>query len=215
MKKLLVVLVVLIAVTLMASVAMAGVAGTKHDMRTHTSTALPNGEVCVYCHTPHSSGNNTLLWNRTILTYATYQAYASNTLQGTPSATVGSQTAVCLSCHDGAAAIGAMINPPNYGGYVTGSYIGNINASGQITGAAVLNADFRDDHPVSIDYNVTDTGLQPTATVIAAGLPLYANGLLLNVECGSCHNVHGGAANTPFLRISNASSNLCTTCHIK
>lgn len=36
------------------------------------------------------------------------------------------------------------------------------------------------------------------------------------VECASCHEPHnGGASGTPFLRISNAASALCTTCHNK
>jgi len=33
------------------------------------------------------------------------------------------------------------------------------------------------------------------------------------VQCGSCHNVHNNT-NTPFLRISNVNSALCTTCHL-
>jgi len=37
-----------------------------------------------------------------------------------------------------------------------------------------------------------------------------------SVECASCHEPHnGGASGTPFLRIANAASALCTTCHNK
>lgn len=49
---------------------------------------------------------------------------------------------------------------------------------------------------------------------------LYVRGFSGNnqpsVECASCHEPHnGGASGTPFLRISNAASALCTTCHNK
>jgi len=39
---------------------------------------------------------------------------------------------------------------------------------------------------------------------------------LPSVECATCHEPHnGGASGTPFLRISNAASAVCTTCHSK
>ena len=54
---------------------------------------------------------------------------------------------------------------------------------------------------------------------------LYNRGFLVNgslpagtypsVECASCHDVHGGAAGSTFLRISNDNSAVCLACHIK
>lgn len=39
---------------------------------------------------------------------------------------------------------------------------------------------------------------------------------LPSVECATCHEPHnGGFAGSPFLRVSNAASALCTTCHNK
>lgn len=47
-------------------------------------------------------------------------------------------------------------------------------------------------------------------------LPLYKDaGNNPLVECASCHDPHGGVANTPFLRVSNAASAVCTACHVK
>ena len=34
------------------------------------------------------------------------------------------------------------------------------------------------------------------------------------VQCATCHNVHDNT-NVPFLRVNNAASGLCLTCHIK
>jgi predicted CXXCH cytochrome family protein len=47
--------------------------------------------------------------------------------------------------------------------------------------------------------------------VVAAGLPLFTASTM---QCATCHNVHDNT-NVPFLRINNAASALCTTCHIK
>ncbi|MDH5534775.1 MAG: cytochrome c3 family protein [Betaproteobacteria bacterium] len=38
---------------------------------------------------------------------------------------------------------------------------------------------------------------------------------LPSVECASCHEPHNGTGNATFLRVSNAASALCTTCHSK
>ncbi|MDI6804067.1 MAG: cytochrome c3 family protein [Bacteroidota bacterium] len=35
------------------------------------------------------------------------------------------------------------------------------------------------------------------------------------LECGSCHNPHSVSGVSMFLRVSNANSELCLTCHIK
>lgn len=44
----------------------------------------------------------------------------------------------------------------------------------------------------------------------------FGGPLFPSVECASCHNPHGsGAGLATFLRISNAASALCTTCHNK
>lgn len=48
-------------------------------------------------------------------------------------------------------------------------------------------------------------------------LVLYLDGSNVpNVQCASCHEPHnGGAAGTPFLRFTNAQSQLCLSCHAK
>lgn len=75
------------------------------------------GEVCVYCHTPHSSNTTTMapLWNRT-MREAFYTNYNSTTLDGIIVAP-GVNSLTCLSCHDGTTAVDSVINMPGSGGY--------------------------------------------------------------------------------------------------
>jgi len=35
------------------------------------------------------------------------------------------------------------------------------------------------------------------------------------MQCVSCHNVHGGYADSGRLKMSNEGSRLCLTCHLK
>ena len=122
----------------------------------------------------------------------------------------------CLSCHDGTVAMFNLTN--TYSGAVTAANMnaaatGNVNkTTGMLTGLAMVGPVLTNDHPIAIDHNPTlNSGLKPVATVKLT-LPLY--GATNKVECASCHDVHI-PTNVPFLRISNAASAVCTTCHIK
>ncbi|MHC4924391.1 MAG: cytochrome c3 family protein [Planctomycetota bacterium] len=177
-----------------------GTEGTAHDF---SDEAWGSGQSCQYCHVMHEAENTLTdvpLWNHETTT-ATFDVYASNTLDGT----IGQPSGVskmCLSCHDGTVAID--------------SYAGG-SGSTYIPASALIDPDLTDDHPLSVTYeDAKDTGLRPDdgtgASVSFAGstLPLYAN----RVECSTCHNVHDDS-NGKFLRISNAGSALCLVCHNK
>lgn len=200
------------ACLLAASAAVAaGIVGTKHDM-----TAIPNqigaipgtSNVCVYCHSPHSTSYTKPLWNKAGVD-TTYIPYSSNTLDGSISNVMGVYTLLCLSCHDGMVAVYDMETPPSGGGYVTGISGApgdwNLTANGTMFGPNTMDHDFSDDHPVSITYDTRDRHLvnpPPAAYKLFSG----------KVECASCHNVHDNT-NPPFLRTSNAGSSLCFGCH--
>jgi len=87
-----------------------GITGSPHDF-----SGTPAGNnvtgVCTYCHTPHRSIRNRLLWNHT-LPQRDYNWGPDYTVSdaGTPLPTIGQDwpgpTRVCLSCHDGSVAIG-------------------------------------------------------------------------------------------------------------
>ena len=193
------------------------VVGSKHDL---SLPALGNtDEVCVYCHTPHqaaAASKQDPLWNHTLQTLTTtYGVYASDTLDAVPTE-IGNVTAgsaptsfLCMSCHDGTVAPSSLYNNPNAGAPT---------AIPNITGTANLGTDLTDDHPINFIYNAglatTDGGLKTPVSVdwVDAGnqVPLFAG----TVQCGSCHDAHD-PTNSPFLRVSNVNSALCTSCHNK
>ncbi|NOX85826.1 MAG: cytochrome C [Chlorobi bacterium] len=196
-----------------------GLLNSHHDF---TGASWSGGEACRPCHTPHNANmevNDSPLWNHEV-TSATFQVYTSNTLDATPGQPNGFSK-LCLSCHDGTVAI------ENHGGFTGGTWYvtwGNITP------------DLRDDHPISFEYSsalaATDGGLYDPATT-PSGLggtiaeDLLQSGYLQCTSChdphisrntqgcSGCHNVATGQTISLSLRISNAGSALCLTCHNK
>src|SRR5246127_2185332 len=63
---------------------------------------------CLYCHVPHSgiATPNGALWSQQLSTQ-TYTTYTSTTLHNTGlQPMLGSDSSLCLSCHDGTVAVG-------------------------------------------------------------------------------------------------------------
>jgi len=102
----------------------------------------------------------------------------------------------------------------------------------------VIGTNLTNDHPIGVrlpEQRIGDDFNDPTATT--AGLRFYDNGVANGradpneirfydtgdgpeVECASCHDPHGVQGDGPqfnptFLRISNAESAVCQTCHNK
>ncbi len=161
--------------------------------------SLTIDRVCVFCHTPHQASPSAPLWNHQ-LSGQTYLRYDSTTLQASPGQPTGSSR-LCLACHDGTVALGALGNPPN----------GQVNdlTSSFLTGRANLGTDLSDDHPISFPYDSalqsSDPNLVPPSTI---DLPLE-NG---DLQCTSCHDAHERDIQ-PFLRKTTQDGALCTTCH--
>jgi len=189
------------------------VVGSSHDL----SAALPTSQrVCVFCHTPHQPTGQITdpLWNHTLSATASYGVYASATLDATPT-DIGGGSAVsnlCMSCHDGTIGLGSLYNDPNIAaapGEETPSNSGTF-----MTGNSLLGTDLTNDHPINFTYDTAlataDGGLEDPATTPAVAALLSGG----TVQCSSCHDPHD-PTNVPFLRMSNAASALCTTCHIK
>ena len=193
-----------------AGSAQAGVAGTKHDLTTLT-TSPATAQICVFCHTPHAAstavGAPPVLWNRgPSATAGAFALYSSPTMDQVPGQPTGVSLG-CLSCHDGATAYDSLVNTANATPLTT---------PGQTmpAGVANLGTSLANDHPISMTYG----GLAGAEFVAAVSgkvdvLPLFGAGSN-QAECASCHNPHD-STNGKFLRKSNNSSGLCTTCHIK
>ena len=114
---------------------------------------------------------------------------------------------LCLSCHDGTIAL------ENYGG--------RTNGTNYVTGSSNLGTALNNDHPISFTYNTAlataDGGLHNPSTK-NSGLGGTINSDLLyggKMQCASCHDPHNKGNFTSMLRLSNANSALCLTCHNK
>lgn len=197
---------------------------TPHNLANLT-TAPSTAQICVFCHTPHNGNTNLPLWNRNAPTTATFTLYADPA--GTIDGTIGQPTGVslgCLSCHDGATALNSLVNTAEVTAFnavlITSPFtMGDIVTP--VNPNSVLGSSLANDHPVSIQYGTVsgDTAFNTVASVGTGGLTLYGAAGAETVECGSCHNPHDNdqvtANASKFLRKSNASSALCTTCHVK
>ncbi len=160
------------------------IAGSPHDLS--GSTAGDNGEVCVYCHTPHAANSDfdgAPLWNKAATavgtTYRMYGATAADTqgttiagtLVGDANGDLSSPSLACLSCHDGVSAIDSIVNAPGSGmgslsagttliTAIATPYGGNIGAGDN----GVADVDMANDHPVSVPYTPGVASLRALAT---------------------------------------------------
>ena len=170
--------------------ASAGLQGSPHDF---SDDELGIAELCKFCHIPHNAEGSTAapLWNRSAPA-ETFTFYDGSTGPATGA------SALCLSCHDGITNIDA----------VSGSS-GTMTLGAKFPGTtAVIGTNLQDDHPVAIIYESAETQMKTLDE--NAPVKLF-NG---KVECASCHNPHSNQ-NSKLLRISNARSALCLTCHDK
>ncbi|MDH5648170.1 MAG: hypothetical protein OEY67_00825 [Gammaproteobacteria bacterium] len=184
------------------------VTNTRHNLSvsgpgTVKSTTVT--QICVFCHTPHAAMADAPLWNHTLPSGQTYTIYSSTTLDASPGQPTG-KSVLCLACHDGTVALGALANPP------TGETLDAILQSPMNPAErGYLGTDLSDDHPISFVYDSglvgTDTELVDPASI---GLPLDGS----NLECTTCHDPHE-ADTKPFLRQSTVNGTLCTSCHNK
>lgn len=203
--------VILLAMIVVSAPAGAQITSSKHDLTTLADavTKKYDGQICVYCHTPHNATTTSVaLWNKSLAGLPTFDMYYGNTAGSGPlgnarDGTPGQASLACLSCHEGTIAIDAIVNEPVTPTGTGGGIMNNINS-----GAAALGSSLTNDHPIAVELP-TGTEWQTTPT---NSVPLFGSN---RVECASCHNPHQPGADLKFLRVANTNSNLCKSCHIK
>lgn len=211
MKKL---LVLVAAATLFATPALAIISGGPHDMSSNVAgggLTSDTDETCVFCHTPHGATASSFapLWNRTNVAATNFYGNPAGTMDAvtTLAGVNGSDATLCLSCHDGSSYAAALTNPPN-------ALAGQPVVAGTMAATANLDTDLSNDHPIGFVYQDSITNGDTELVGAPAGITFYGT-LSDTMWCSSCHDVHGGVANTPLLVKSNVASALCTSCHVK
>lgn len=210
---------------------------TRHNFSATLIPSLPNdanravqatgeADICIFCHTPHGSQDSQApLWNRQLSNVA-YTLYDSSSMDATATQPQGSSK-LCLSCHDGTIAIGA-VNVLN-GSYTvqdpaTEAIPMTISQGGTVMPPGVglntgftrnLGLDLTNDHPISVEYDsnlavndgeLRDPAVEPHIANRAPGvnpdIPLEDNQL----QCSSCHDPHIRSTNEDenikFLRLN-------------
>lgn len=182
-------------------------------------------EICVFCHTPHGSltGAPAPLWNKAWDSGRTYTTYFSSTLDAVtnvkdPLPQPGSESKLCLSCHDGTLAIGSGVsNSPGSGTGRTTTMVGteacaapgtttdtNCIPAGTDGKTRRLGIDLTNDHPIAQTYNstlATNDGelrsppytLTPTLVIGPRSLTSKPKLPLMAgsaVQCNTCHDPH-------------------------
>jgi predicted CXXCH cytochrome family protein len=147
------------------------------------------------------------LWNQT-LTLQSYAPYTSTTYHETGSARpiLGSDSNLCLSCHDGTVAPGNT------------AVSGQVTMTGSMNSPDVLGSNLTSSHPFSLVLPMTDAAdlvatLVKGQTADTTGAVRLING---NIECTSCHDPHVQARDPVaqnFLVKDSSKGSMCLACH--
>src|SRR3569623_734831 len=187
------------------------------------AAASSESQICAFCHTPHGATKapTAPLWNRK-LSGVTYTPYSSGSLDAIDLGQPRAKSKLCLSCHDGTLALGAVnvlnrVENPIVD--FTGPGIGPGDTIPEGLGPTPgftrkLGVNLTNDHPISFTFDCAqaardgelyDPAIAPQVGERRPGerpptIPLEEN----RVECISCHDPHlrdTSGENIKFLRV--------------
>jgi predicted CXXCH cytochrome family protein len=182
------------------------IVGSPHDLSVSGPGkihALDEEEVCIFCHAPHRSSGQSPLWNRH-MPPTHYRIYESSTTDARVDQPSG-PSKMCLSCHDGALAVGLLVSrPPEDPVVMSQRTIG--------PGPSDLTQDLSDDHPIGFRYDRAlasrDRQIKDPQ-IVTQDLPLGKHN---EMHCTTCHDPHNNSLGE-FLRRPTLRSSICVSCH--
>lgn len=170
--------------------------------------AVAETRVCIFCHSSHNASTEGPLWNHET-SPAQFKTYERSTLVSQPEQPNGA-TKLCLSCHDGTIAVGAVR------GLSKPIEMRSVGARGEIPAhrGGFMGNDLTGTHPVSIPYRAekasTKRGLRWPPFDPEREVGVDADGF---VQCTSCHDPHGSRSTRyPFWR-KERFAEVCQVCH--
>jgi len=166
--------------------------------------------VCIFCHSSHNASSEGPLWNHKTTSSGQFQTYKRSTMVSSAEQPNGS-TKLCLSCHDGTIAVGAIR------GRSAPIPMKNVTGSGKIPASrkSHIGTDLRGTHPVSVKFDqrvaLTKSGLKWPISDPEQAVGTDHNGY---VQCTSCHDPHDDSKSEkyPFWKKSTFSE-VCKACH--
>jgi hypothetical protein len=180
-------------------------------------------QICVFCHTPHRASSEGPLWNRKATTVSFFKRYSSRTLAIDDAGAIGiseygqpnGSSRLCLSCHDGVTALGAVFTTP--GAFTSVDIPFTKNTIGYET--------YSSHHPVSFKYNQAVRNLLRGTTYnkqFKINPPATYDGNVKldkqeRMQCTTCHDPHQDKSTvpgptTPFWTTTTYDS-ACMSCH--
>jgi predicted CXXCH cytochrome family protein len=213
----------------------AGVKNTKHNLSVSGPGPIKStseSQICIFCHTPHNADPAYPLWNHDV-SLVNYTNYWSSTLKSYSSSEaappVDGFSQLCLGCHDGTIALGAVGSPHSI------QFPGdapNPKDPGEILPQRLkqgdygyLGTDLSGGHPISIifdkalaDKRNSDPNIMHLIWPIndpEGYVKLYPAQDGYGVQCTSCHDPHGGRGGSgapPFWQ-KQTYEEVCFVCH--
>jgi predicted CXXCH cytochrome family protein len=175
----------------------------KGEIRSTTET-----RICIFCHSSHNASPEGPLWNHET-TVGQFRTYDRSTMINNPEAPNGA-TKLCLSCHDGTIAVGAV---RSMGRRIA---MTNVGPSGEIPRGrkSNLGTDLSGTHPVSVKFQqrsaLMKQGLRWPPFDPQSQVGLDSEGY---VQCTACHDPHGSRSTRyPFWQ-KDSFSEVCIVCH--
>jgi len=206
-----------------AAVAFGGVADTLHNLSVTgpgTIKSPTETQICVFCHSPHNASPDAPLWNHSLSAVSNYQMYWSSTMVAYPSASAAPQpdgsSKLCLSCHDGTIALGAV------GGRATPIVVTG-GPTMPSTAPGYLGTDLSGGHPISFIYDDALAVAHNAAGGMPLLLPSTRNDPVVKldaqkkIQCTTCHDPHDDsnyqAGVVPHFYVKPTWSEVCQSCH--